>query len=194
MKKIAKFSIFLAFLAITITGCNQTKSNTTVNSVENGETVLSYAELAAVKIKLTDGNIIFYTHDTKNQRLRVDVSNTIILMDYKNKDMAVYSGIWMNIPWNPGAAPEDYFDRTSEEKIVENGYIKTGTMTVIGKLCDVYAVLNTDTTVVTKCAIWNGITLWIEENGKVIYEALAVTLNIPDNFFEQTTIENNWIE
>jgi len=196
MKKNLKLIFRIVMLLIAIAGCKQS-NNKIVNadgSSEKRDGGFIVAELAAVKIKMADESIMYYTHDTKNQKLRVDVSNSIILMDYKNKNMSVYAGVWMNIPWNSGNASEDYFDRTSEDKILEQGYQKIGTTTLLGKLCDVYSVTHTDTNTQTTFAIWNGITMRMEEKGKVVYEVLAVTLDVPSNFFEQTTIECTWIE
>ena len=191
-----KFSILIIILAFAIAGCNQSnnKSSNTDNEIGNDTGIFIIAEKAAVKIKIADKTIMYYTHDTKNQKLRIDVPEAIMLMDYKNKTLAIYAGMWMSIPWNTNAASEDYFDKMSETGISEQGYKKTGTMTVLGKLCDVYSVINHTTNVETKCAIWNGITMWIEEDGRVVYEALAVTLDVPDNFFEQSTMEHSWIK
>ena len=196
MKKSMKLSILVAILAIATTSCNRPNSQTGTTDTDTGTTagIFTVAEKAALKIKMTDGTIMFYTHDTKNQKLRIDMTDVITLMDYKNKVMSVYAGMWMTIPWNSGNASEDYFNKTSEEGIAEQGYVKTGTMTVAGKLCDVYSGTNLVTDVDTKFAIWNGVTMWIEADGKVVYEALAVTLDVPDNFFEQSTLTHPWIE
>jgi hypothetical protein len=196
MKKILKFSCLIVILLITLISCNQTKNKSGVSDTDTGINAGTFtvAEKAALKIKVAEETIMFYTHDTKNQKLRVDMPEVIMLMDYKNKILSMYAGMWMNIPWNSGSASEDYFDKMSEKGIAEQGYKKTGTMTVIGKLCDVYSGINSETNVETKFAIWNGITLWIEADGKVIYEALAVTLDVPDNFFEQSTMEHPWIK
>jgi hypothetical protein len=192
MKKLIKFSFLIAILAIAVTSCNQSKNKSTDNDVAGG--IFTVAEKAALKIKVADEMILFYTHDTKNQRLRMDVPEAIMLMDYKNKTLQVYAGMWMTIPWETNSGVDDYFDKMSEEGIAEQGYVKTGTMTDLGKVCDLYSKVDPTTNVETKFAIWNGVTLWIEEDGKVIYEALAVTLDVPDNFFEQSTLDHPWIE
>jgi len=190
MKKLLKFNL-LVLLIIVIAGCTQ---NTNKIIVDTPDGVTTIAERAAVKFKIEDGTIIYYTHDLANQKLRVDIPTGIFLMDYKSRAMWAYVGMWMNIPWSPSMASEEYFNMQSENGLTEQGFKKTGTMTVLGKLCDVYTGDNPSTYVEMKIAIWNGITMWIEEAGKVTYEALAVSLDIPDNFFEQTTLEHSWIE
>lgn len=189
-----KFSFLIAIFAIAIAGCNQSKNSNSDTEIGDSVSIFSIAKKAAIKIKVAEGTIMYYTHDSENQKLRMDIEDAIMLMDYKNKSMSVYSGMWIDIPWNPGAASEDYFDKMSEEGVTEQGYVKVGTMTVLDKVCDVYSVFNSDKNSEIKCAIWNGVTMWIEEDGKVIYEALAVTLDVPENFFEKTTMKHSWIE
>jgi hypothetical protein len=195
MKKFLKFN-FMAILMIVVAGCTQsTNKNVNVDAdVNDSAGGFITAEKAAVKINTADGTIFYYTHDTKNQKLRMDMTDGIFLMDYKNKTMWAYVGMWMNIPWNSSMASENYFEMTAEESIAKQGFTKSGTMTVLGKLCDIYVSNDLATNVETKSAIWNGITMWVEKDGIVIWEALAVTLDVPDNFFEQSTLSHSWIE
>jgi hypothetical protein len=197
MKKLIKVSFLLAILMFALTCCtqNNNKGSDTKNGGIIGSDAVNLPEKVAVKIKTTEETIMYYTHDTKSQRLRMDIPQGIVLLDYKNKEMCTYiAGQWMNFPWNMNTASEDYFEMNSEEGIMGKGFKKTGITTVIGKKCEVYSGENPHTNVEIKQAMWNGIPMWIEEGGKVIYEVLALTLDVPDNFFDKKTIEHLWIK
>jgi hypothetical protein len=197
MKNLIKFNFLTAILMIAMTGCsqNQNKGGDAGKNDSNGSGAFTVHEKVAVKIKTVDETIMYYTHDTKSQKLRMDIPTGIVLVDYSKKEMWMYfNGQWMNFPWNTNSVQEDYFEMNSEEGIVEKGFKKTGTMTVLGKKCDVYSGKNPQTKVEMKQAMWQGIPMWVEDDGKVIYEVLAITFDVPSNFFEQKTIEHSWIK
>ena len=91
---------------------------------------------------------------------------------------------------------------------LQHGYEPAGTITICGKLCDVYkGVFKTGDVASTSAlyrslasdsvagefAVWNGLTLLMKCEGKMMSECQTVKVGIPDDAFTQT-LDMNWIE
>ena len=87
----------------------------------------------------------------------------------------------------------------------QNGYSKTGTTTICGKVCDVYsgkytgkgflaiygAKLGKKDAREGEFAIWNGFTLQVKYAGDVLYECTNIKVGIPDSAFDKN-LDTSW--
>lgn len=93
----------------------------------------------------------------------------------------------------------------NSELLCKNGYSKTGTVTVCGKVCDFYSgAYNGNTPLAIygrlgkknakgEFAVWNGFTLQIKYYDEVMTECESIKVGIPDRAFDKS-LDVSWAE
>jgi hypothetical protein len=163
----------------------------------------------------TDYNTVVFTKDASGNRKRLDYiasdgASRIYIYDSKADIAREYDGQ----QWKE----TDRFGNLSVEqncnnfyasiKDLSDGYLKAGLakqadQTIAGQKCTViggtfteqpfYPYMDLRTGVPVKIAVWNGLTMLLENDGKTVLEAKAVTTDVPDEAFTKTA-EISWVK
>ena len=195
MKKTVRLILGMAILGIALMSCE--KDNKKENGNENGNSSEQGIEKGAIRYLSHAGQEWVLTYDGFGDRSRADGymegMHIIVLILHSNKEFWMYVPIvgWMSYPYEEylqeqGTGP----DMKSVEELEKHGFKKHGTMTVIGKVCDVYE--GTWDGEKMKYAYWQGLALYMESDA-VIWVATAATFNVPNKAFNRSTIEVDWI-
>lgn len=116
-------------------------------------------------------------------------------------------GVWSTEKFRAEQTINGFFSSfiaDSHEIFVQNGYTKTGTTTICGKVCDVYSGTYTGEGKLAiygnigrrkgtkgEIAVWNGFTLRVKYYDDVLYECTNIKVGIPDSAFDKN-LDTSW--
>lgn len=221
-KTILTIMLIAAVVAMTACGGGNSNKKAADNTSETKKETKSGASLEemkeagyALKYKTGDGTDVIYTRKGSNSRLDLissDDSHWIGIEAYiKGDGYTGYEyeyGEWRDDSYTGRQMANNYYYSSIQDLtkyFINNGYAKSGTVSICGKTCDVYAGQLTERLKVAvyddfdstqaqgEIAVWNGLTMRLTLNGKVRAELVAISNNVPDKAFTKTT-EITWIK
>jgi hypothetical protein len=115
-------------------------------------------------------------------------------------------GVWYTEKFRAEQTINGFFSSfiaDNHEIYEKNGYAKTGTTTICGKVCDVYSGTYTGEGRLAiygslgrkgakgEIAVWNGFTLRVKYYDDVLWECTNIKVGIPDSAFEKS-LDSSW--
>jgi hypothetical protein len=220
LRKVATIVAVLAAVTM-MTACsgsgNKKSSDDTTASGSSKTNVMAFdvsATAFSIKYEI-DGETIVFTKDANGQRKRLDYiysggDKHIYMYDFKADIAREYDeGEWKETDRIGNLSVEQNCNNFfASIKDLSDGYIKAGltkqaSQTITGKECMViggtfaeqpfYPYMGLRENVPVKIAVWNGLTMLIENDGKTELEAKAVTTDVPDEAFTKTA-EISWMK
>jgi hypothetical protein len=193
-------TIAMMAIAMTFVACKKDDKNNDNGGGGGGGN--PSAEKASVRYFMPDlgedGSLVF-TFDQGWKRLREDMfmvygdmsMHMIMLHNQNTKEIWSYNSMteeWESLEYNDD---DDSTHGSNEDYFIENGFTKKGTVTIIDKLCNVYAGTVDGHSV--EYALWNGIVMEYKQDGELVMRATALKLEAPEKAFSKATIEVDWI-
>lgn len=216
--KISVIALAIGVFAVSCNGGGSKKSSddsTAPGSSETNAKAFDISETAfSVKYEIDGGTVVF-TKDANGQRKRLDYINSdggkhIYMYDFKADIAREYDGgEWKETDRIGNLSVEQNCNNFfASIKDLSDGYIKAGltrqaNQTIAGKECTViggtfaeqpsYPYMELRENAPVKIAVWNGLTMLIENDGKTELEAKAVVTDVPEDAFTKTA-EVTWIK
>jgi hypothetical protein len=209
--------IAIGIFALTSCGGGSKKSSNDATASGSSETNVKAFDVSATAFSIKyeiDGKTVVFTKDANGQRKRLDYiysngDKRIYMYDFKADIARKYDGgEWKETDRMGNLSVEQNCNNFfASIKDLSDGYIKAGLtkqadQTIAGKKCTViggtfakqpfYPYMGLRENVPVKIAVWNGLTMLIENDGKTELEAKAVTTDVPDEAFNKT-VEVTWI-
>ena len=106
-------------------------------------------------------------------------------------------GVWFTEKYRAEQTINGFFSSfiaDNHEIYEQNGYVKTGTATICGKVCEGMLAIYGDLGRKNKkgeFAVWNGFTLRVKSGEEVIYECKNIKIGIPDSAFDKS-LDTSW--
>lgn len=171
----------------------------------------------AVKLKVEDSLIVVYSRKGRNVRLDKfsGQDHTVLLFapggGQRNEWVYAAGKGWHKDEYRTEQNINNFFAEIITDQAdvcLRHGYEPAGTVTVCDKLCAVYkGVFMADAgekagavrsplmrdSVAGEFAVWNGLTLYLKCDGRVMSECLDVKVGVPDDAFTQT-LDVTWME
>jgi hypothetical protein len=185
------------------------------DSEQTGDKGQNLSETAFSIMYDNGGTTVVFTKDATGNRKRLDYihedgDKDIVMYDFKADVAREYEdGQWKETDRMGNLSAEQSCNNfLSGISVMSDGYLKAGLTgqgkrTIAGKECTViggtfsehpvyrYSGINRGEQV--KIAVWNGLTMLLESNGRALLEAKAFTAKVPDEAFTKTT-DVTWIK